>query len=176
MKNEVSLLSVHSWWPWRSSSEQGNCVLRTADGWMKRPCNEEHASICEREIKAVPIPVTIRCGQPMTTILTTTKTTTTMMMKPSVRRSGVTPFVGPPREKILLSTSSSSREKTRTSLIDQSTNPASSLHLTESSARLDILAAILGGVAIAIFAMNVVACYICRGYIDRIPLVSSLHC
>ena len=167
------LLVVHSWWPWRSSSEQGNCVLRTADGWMKRPCNEEHASICEREIKAVPIPLTIRCGQSTTTIGTTTTTTT--MMKPSVRRSGVTPFVGPPREKILPSTPSS-REKTRTSLIDQSTNSSLSSHLIESSVRLDILAAILGGVAIAIFAMNVVACYICRRYNDWIHLWTSLHC
>jgi hypothetical protein len=60
----------------------GQCVLRTQDGWSKRPCDEEHAFICERNINQQSIPLTIRCGNPQSTtippiqITTTTVTTT----------------------------------------------------------------------------------------------------
>lgn len=58
----------------------GKCLLRTADGWMKRPCNEEQAFICQRDEKQHRVPLTIRCGniQPSTMMMITTTTTTSM--------------------------------------------------------------------------------------------------
>jgi hypothetical protein len=53
---------VHSWWPWRSSLDEGNCVLRTQEGWLNRPCDEFHAFICQRDTSRASIPLAVRCG------------------------------------------------------------------------------------------------------------------
>ena len=68
--------SVRSWWPWRSSLDEGKCVLRTQDGWLKRPCDEQQAFICERDINRQSIPLTVRCGNAQSTLSSTIITTT----------------------------------------------------------------------------------------------------
>ena len=90
---------VHSWWPWRSSLDEGKCVLRTQDGWLKRPCDELQAFICERDINQQSILLTVRCGNaqaPITSIITTT----TRTRRPTVS------FIQPPieHEEISLAT------------------------------------------------------------------------
>ncbi|CAF5134696.1 unnamed protein product, partial [Rotaria magnacalcarata] len=66
----------NSWWPWRSSSNTGKCVLRAQDGWTKRSCNEEQAFICERDINRQSIPLTVKCGNVQKTTMLPMKTIT----------------------------------------------------------------------------------------------------
>ena len=122
----------HSWWPWRSSSISGRCVLRTQDGWTKRPCIEEQAFICERNINRQPIPLTIRCGSDKSPMTSSTKTT------PSTTQRTTIPIMQ--MENIILTTSeiksfveqSSSTvqnklQQTRMNIIDSSMNLVNSL-------------------------------------------------
>ena len=83
------IFKVHSWWPWRSSSGEGKCVLRTQDGWLKRPCDEFQAFICERDINRQSIPLTVRCGNAQAPLSSTIITTTTMITAASTRRPTV---------------------------------------------------------------------------------------
>ncbi len=93
-KISISLfMVVHSWWPWRSSLNEGKCVLRTQDGWLKRPCEEFQAFICERDINRQSIPLTVRCGNaqsPLSSTIITTITTTASTRRPTVS------FIQPP--------------------------------------------------------------------------------
>ena len=75
---------VHSWWPWRASVEEGNCVLRTQEGWLKRPCSELQAFICEREINRQSIPLTVRCGNAPAPVLSMTHPTVPLSQPPTV--------------------------------------------------------------------------------------------
>ena len=71
---------VHSWWPWRLSLNEGKCILRTQDGWLKRPCDELQAFICERDINQQSIPITVRCGNAQAPLSSTiTRTTSTIL-------------------------------------------------------------------------------------------------
>ena len=189
---------VHSWWPWRSSINEGNCILRTQDGWLKRPCDEYQSFICERDIHRQSVPLTVRCGNakaPLittisstTTTTTTTTITTTMTVKTitmsSTRRPTV-PFIQPPIENEILSIPSMSKQEiyeppapidleqvqitieTKTNSIDPSKMIIRFEIVVLSSIFSDILAAILGGVAIAIFVVNIIVCYICKRYFQR---------
>ena len=82
---------VDSWWPWRVSTVPGKCLLRTPDGWIKRPCNEEQAFICQREEKREPVPLTIRCGNiqslPLITSTISTTSETTRIVSSSTMKS-----------------------------------------------------------------------------------------
>lgn len=137
---------VHSWWPWRVSSMPGKCLLRTSDGWMKRPCNEEQAFICQRDEKRQRVPLTIRCGdiqQP--TIISSVPTMTTTIETTRVFSS---------------STMKSVTKKTNT--IDPSKDsPRSFVNHSPSS---DILVAIIAGISVVIFAVNIVICLLYRKY------------
>lgn len=96
-----SSLQVHSWWPWRSSLGEGKCVLRTQDGWLKRPCDEQQAFICERDIHRQLIPLTVRCGNAQTTLSSTIITITTTTAIPIIPTSTLHPtvsFIQPPVE------------------------------------------------------------------------------
>ncbi len=87
------VFKVHSWWPWRSSPDEGKCVLRTQDGWLKRPCEEFQAFICERDINRQSIPLTVRCGNaelPLSSTIITTTITTDSTRRPTVS------FIQPP--------------------------------------------------------------------------------
>lgn len=98
---DLFIFKVHSWWPWRLSLGEGKCVLRTQDGWLKRPCEELQAFICERDINRQSIPLTVRCGNAQiplsTTIITTTTTITpkTTIIPDNTRRPTVS-FIQPP--------------------------------------------------------------------------------
>lgn len=175
------LLQAHSWWPWRSSLGEGKCVLRTQDGWLKRPCDEQQAFICEREIHRQLIPLTVRCGNAQTTLSSTLITTTTIPIRTTSTSRPTVSFIQPPVEHdhipspvykqqhlfVPAVSPSISTDKpkttieTKTNSIDPSKNPPPSLSLLIHFP-LDILAAILGGIAIAIFSVNIVVCYICK--------------
>ncbi|CAF1252897.1 unnamed protein product [Rotaria sordida] len=164
ISNEKDNYDIHSWWPWRSSSTTGKCVLRTQDGWIKRPCNEEQAFICERDMNRQSIPLTVHCGNAQsttilstkrttTTVITTTTTTTTMI--PSTQRTTIS-FIHQENislknieENFVLQQSSSTInnkvQKIPTNFIDS-----------------NILAAILTGIAIVIFSVNIVVCCVCK--------------
>jgi hypothetical protein len=89
---------VRSWWPWRSSLGEGKCILRTQDGWLKRPCNELQAFVCERDINRQSIPLTVRCGNdraPLSSSTIITTTITTILSTTSTRRPTVS-FIQPP--------------------------------------------------------------------------------
>lgn len=91
-----------SWWPWRSSANEGTCVLRTQDGWLKRPCNELNAFICERNINRQPIPLTVRCGNAPLPVLPITSTTIQTSTTEKTTRNSMRPtrptvaFIQPP--------------------------------------------------------------------------------
>jgi hypothetical protein len=87
---------VNSWWPWRSSLDEGKCVLRTQDGWLKRPCEEYHAFICERDINQQLIPLTVRCGNAQIPLSSTIITTTTMITTIDSTRRPTDSFIQPP--------------------------------------------------------------------------------
>lgn len=92
IRRDFHLSIVHSWWPWRVSSTPGKCLLRTSDGWIQRPCNEEQAFICQREEKREAVPLTIRCGNIQSTpaLITSTISTTSETMRivtPSTMKS-----------------------------------------------------------------------------------------
>jgi len=200
-KDKVKVQS--SWWPWRSSVDQGNCILRTQDGWLKRPCDEMQAFICEREINRQSIPLTVRCGNapipsslPLstisssttlpTTIITTMKTTLTTKL--TARSSHPTvPFIQPPvdhkdisandfeeqdsidvvpsYEQILSSIQHQQSTSSSSSSSSSSASPASTFAATETKSNLidpNILAAILGGIALAIMSVNIMICYLCK--------------
>jgi hypothetical protein len=91
------LFKVRSWWPWRSSLGEGKCILRTQDGWLKRPCNELQAFVCERDINRQSIPLTVRCGNDRAPLSSSTiiTTTTTILSTTSTRRPTVS-FIQPP--------------------------------------------------------------------------------
>ncbi|CAF2797307.1 unnamed protein product [Rotaria sp. Silwood2] len=172
ISNEKENNDTPSWWPWRSSSTIGKCVLRTQDGWIKRPCNEEQAFICERDMNRQSIPLTVRCGnvQP-TTILSTkkksttaaTKTTTTTTVTVTTTTTIITSTQRTTisfghQEKIALkdieeniflqqssSTINNKLQKTTKNFIDPNT-----------------LAAILTGIAIVIFSVNIFVCCMCK--------------
>ncbi|CAF3392899.1 unnamed protein product [Rotaria sp. Silwood1] len=154
--------SVHSWWPWRSSSTIGKCILRTQDGWIKRPCNEEQAFICERDMNRQSIPLTARCGnvQP-TTILSTKRTTTTVVTTTtttimSSTQHATISFIH--HEKIAL------KNIEENFFIEQSSSTIKNKVRKTTTNFIDpnILAAILIGIAIVIFIVNVFVCCICK--------------
>ena len=94
---------VHSWWPWRSSSDEGTCILRTQDGWLKKPCNEYHPFICERDINRQSIPLTIRCGDaplPLAPIRTKITTSTTTASTTTTKESTTKIFIRQPRPTV----------------------------------------------------------------------------
>jgi hypothetical protein len=161
ISDEKDKYDIHSWWPWRSSPDEGKCVLRTQDGWLKRPCEEFQAFICERDINRQSIPLTVRCGNaelPLSSTIITTTITTDSTRRPTVS------FIQPPivHEEIpspiykqhffvppVIPTINTEQAKTT---IDTKTN----------SIDPNILAAVLGGIAIAIFSVNIIVCYICK--------------
>jgi hypothetical protein len=182
--NKNTFFKVHSWWPWRFSIDEGKCILRTQDGWLKRPCNEFHAFICERDINQQSIPLTVRCGNAQASLSSTIITTTTTAPTPttSTRRPTVA-FIQPPivhedippplyKQQSLVPSVFPSINKeqekttvqTKSSSIDPSINKFYYFNKTFFSSFLDILAAVLGGVAIAIFSVNIIVCYICKRY------------
>ncbi|CAF3376056.1 unnamed protein product [Rotaria sp. Silwood1] len=153
---------LHSWWPWRSSSTIGKCILRTQDGWIKRPCNEEQAFICERDMNRQSIPLTARCGnvQP-TTILSTKRTTTTVVTTTtttimSSTQHATISFIH--HEKIAL------KNIEENFFIEQSSSTIKNKvqKTTRNFIDPNILAAILIGIAIVIFIVNVFVCCICK--------------
>lgn len=149
------LSKVRSWWPWRSSLEEGKCILRTQDGWFKRPCNELQAFICERDLNRQLIPLMVRCGNAEAPLSSSTIITTTT----STRRPTVS-FIQPPivHEEIPSPIS-------QPHIFVPTINPEQAQTTNEtktSSIDPNILAAILGGVAIAIFSVNIIVCYICK--------------
>lgn len=191
-KNSLFFQLAHSWWPWRLSSNEGKCVLRTQDGWIKRPCNELQAFICERDINRRSIPLTVRCGNAQaplsSTIITTTTTSSSSsvstIITTSTRRPTVS-FIQPPivHENIPSPIYKNNNfAPTVTSLInsepveieiDKKTNSIDPSNIKKYFIKwfsvnlfliLDILAAILGGVAIAIFSVNIIVCFLCRRY------------
>ncbi|CAF1556039.1 unnamed protein product [Adineta ricciae] len=144
---------VHSWWPWRSSSNIGKCILRTSDGWLKRPCTEEQAFICERDINRQSLPLTIRCGNPLsTTISSTTFSTTTAII--------YSHLTTPSEQREIYTQPKSSTESTSTVLIEKSQRPT---NIIDSS----ILAAIIGGICVVVLSVNIVVCYICKKRLQR---------
>ncbi|CAF2041821.1 unnamed protein product [Rotaria magnacalcarata] len=175
ISNEKENYDMNSWWPWRSSSNTGKCVLRAQDGWTKRSCNEEQAFICERDINRQSIPLTVKCGNvqkttmlPMKTITRTIESSLTSSSSPLLSSSTKTtarivtnvPHITIPlihqeeiaskiSEKIFFVGPSSSTVKNelkhRTNTIDP-----------------NVLAVILTGIAIVIFFVNIVVCYIFR--------------
>ncbi|UJR10705.1 hypothetical protein I4U23_014898 [Adineta vaga] len=159
ISEEKQKYNAHSWWPWRSSSSTGKCILRTSDGWIKRSCNEEQAFICERDILRQSLPLTIRCGNPLPTLipsskpLTTTSTTTittTTTTTTTIDRS--TTLSNQQETNIQLNTAN---EPTSTSIITKSQKITNAI---DSS----ILAAIIGGICIVVFLINIVVCYTCK--------------
>jgi hypothetical protein len=83
-KKPYTIFLGHSWWPWRSSLTIGKCVLRTQDGWIKRPCSEAQAFICERDINRQSIPLTVRCGNIRPTTISSIKPIITTITKTTV--------------------------------------------------------------------------------------------
>jgi hypothetical protein len=90
---------------------------------MKKPCNEEQAFICERDINQHSIPLTVRCGNTQSTIVSSTETT-----MPTTQMTTIA-FI--PREDIpsknvsvtqLSSTIHNKLQKTKTNTIDPSMN------------------------------------------------------
>ncbi|CAF0832043.1 unnamed protein product [Rotaria sp. Silwood1] len=162
ISNEKENYDIHSWWPWRSSSTIGKCILRTQDGWIKRPCNEEQAFICERDMNRQSIPLTARCGnvQP-TTILSTKRTTTTVVTTTtttimSSTQHATISFIH--HEKIAL------KNIEENFFIEQSSSTIKNKVRKTTTNFIDpnILAAILIGIAIVIFIVNVFVCCICK--------------
>ncbi|CAF3823419.1 unnamed protein product [Rotaria sordida] len=163
ISDEKQNYNIHSWWPWRLSLNEGKCVLRIHDGWIKIPCDEQHAFICERDINRQSIPLTVRCGNAQAPLSSTIITTTTPPPPPpptttiitSTRRPTVS-FIQPPivHEEIpspiykpddFVPSITPEQNETKTNSIDP-----------------NILAAILGGIALAIFSINIIVCYICK--------------
>jgi len=138
----------NSWWPWRSSTILGKCVLRTQDGWIKRPCNEEYGFICERDINRQSIPLTIRCGNIQSTTISSTK---------------ITPIIITQRTSIeqLSSTINPKFHKKKLNTINSSMNPKIQT-IKSLFFLLDILAMVLGGIAIMILSLNILICYTCK--------------
>lgn len=170
ISDDKQKLNIHSWWPWRSSTNEGNCVLRTQDGWLKRPCDEYQSFICERDIHRQSVPLTVRCGNakaPLTTttISTTTATAAKAITIPSTRRPTV-PFIQPPigNDEILSVPSISKQEIYEPSVLPSinSEQDQTTIETKTNSIDPNILAAVLGGVAIAIFVVNIIVCYICK--------------
>ncbi|UJR35112.1 hypothetical protein I4U23_027883 [Adineta vaga] len=170
ISDEKDKHNVRSWWPWRSSSEEGKCILRTQDGWFKRPCHELQAFICERDTDQQSIPLTVRCGNDQVPLSTTTITTTTLSS--SIRTTIITTnaavraspptvsFVQPPIDQVEISSLASKEH-----IFVPAINPEQSLTTVEpktNSFDPNILAAILGGIAIAIFSVNIIVCYVCK--------------
>ena len=141
----------HSWWPWRSSTGNGKCILRTQDGWIKKSCQEEQAFICEREMNKQSIPLTIRCGNIQTTTIPSTKLTTTTTTTTTTTARTTTQFIPPIANKKL--------QKPDT--IDPSRKIFWSIN-HYSIISLAILAAVLCGIAIVIFSVNIVICFLCK--------------
>ncbi|CAF0765862.1 unnamed protein product [Rotaria sp. Silwood1] len=161
--------NIHSWWPWRLSLNEGKCVLRTQDGWIKRPCDELQAFICERDINRQSIPLTVRCGnaqaplsstiiittpsssssppQPTTTIITSTRRPTVSFIQPPIVHEEIPSSIYKPHDFL-----SSINTQQVEPIIETKTN----------SIDPNILASILGGVALAIFSVNIIVCYICK--------------
>ncbi|CAF1247014.1 unnamed protein product [Rotaria magnacalcarata] len=162
---------IHSWWPWRLSINEGKCVLRTQDGWIKRPCDELQSFICERDINRQSIPLAVRCGNAQAPLSSTITTTTTSSSSPTTTITTTTrrptdSFIQPPivQGKITLHVD---KQNYFTSAVTPSINtePIETVIETKSnSIDPNILAAVLGGIALVIFSVNIIVCYICKRY------------
>ncbi|CAF1567182.1 unnamed protein product, partial [Didymodactylos carnosus] len=183
-----------SWWPWRTStpsddknSDASNCVLRTQDGWVKKPCENAYAFICERDTNRELIPLSVRCGNaqqrlfPSPTTTTTTSSsipllTTTTIVSPVSKVQ--LPLIKRTRRPNLFNERANNDNNSpnlnnevyisqnqqldplevKKNELNVQTQPSTTKHTIDPT----ILAAVLGGVAIAIFSVNIVVCYICR--------------
>ncbi|CAF3626323.1 unnamed protein product [Adineta steineri] len=157
--------NVRSWWPWRSAFEDGKCILRTQDGWFTRSCQELQAFICERDIDQQALPLTVRCGNLQTplsssTIITTTTTTTPSTTITTSSHRPTVSFIQPP---IVHEDTSSLLSKHDIYIPPINTDQTkTTIEPKTNSIDPNILAAILGGIAIAIFSVNIIVCYICK--------------
>ncbi|CAF1490515.1 unnamed protein product, partial [Adineta steineri] len=145
ISNEKEKYNIHSWWPWRSSPTNGKCVLRTSDGWLKHPCQDEQAFICERDINRQSIPLTIHCGNvPSTTIPPMKSSITTTTTIATIQHSSIS-FIQQVKRIEQLSTTIKTKSQTTKNNIDS-----------------NILAAIISGIAMVILSINIVVCYLCK--------------
>ncbi|CAF1522589.1 unnamed protein product, partial [Adineta steineri] len=135
---------VHSWWPWRSSPTSGKCVLRTSDGWLKHPCQDEQAFICERDINRQSIPLTIHCGNVPSTTIPPMKSSITTTTIATIQHSSIS-FIQQVKRIEQLSTTIKTKSQTTKNNIDS-----------------NILAAIISGIAMVILSTNIVVCYLCK--------------
>ncbi|CAF2765614.1 unnamed protein product [Rotaria sp. Silwood2] len=169
ISDEKENYNIHSWWPWRLSLNEGKCVLRTQDGWIKRPCDELQAFICERDINRQSIPLTVRCGNAQAPLSSTIIITTPSSPPPppittiitSTRRPTVS-FIQPPIVHEKIPSSSIYEPDNFFPSVIPSVNTETTMETKISSIDPNILAAVLGGVALAIFSVNIIVCYICK--------------
>ncbi|CAF1154731.1 unnamed protein product, partial [Didymodactylos carnosus] len=179
--------STKSWWPWRTSTlsdekilDISNCVLRTQDGWVKKPCEDAYAFICERDALRESVPLSVRCGNAQqrmfpSSIMTTTTSSSTTLSTISTIVSTTSEIKFPiikrtrrPHYYNERSNNNNSNNEVYIQQIDPIAAKINELNVQtqQSSTKrtLDptILAAALGGVAIAIFSVNIVVCYMCR--------------